>query len=174
MENAQNMNATGTQDNFVVKPLDSNERSRSRSDIMTRRLKNRERQRRYRARKRLEADTKKAYVMSQLATPQVEPEPNGNHNNYITRMPCKRNWKKDARRANACKNLEGTPTTTVVSDVALNIESQTVCLAPGIIADPPLERKIHCENSLSMPSSEIHKTKLGRRDWKAEARNKKN
>nr|GLL25853.1 uncharacterized protein LOC109158477 [Ipomoea trifida] len=47
-------------DGFLEKPLDNKEQSLSHDELMIRRLKNRERQRRYRARKRLQADMNKA------------------------------------------------------------------------------------------------------------------
>ncbi|CAK7356143.1 unnamed protein product [Dovyalis caffra] len=170
MENGQIMNSSAIQDSFMMKTLDGEETSKSHNDITTKRMKNRERQRRYRARKRLEADMKKASVTNQPRPPQVEVELYRHHNNYITPIPCKRNWKKDARRAHACKNLEETHNAAVISALPLNIESQTVCPAPGIMMGPPQERKIHSKNSVSLWSSETGKTKFGRRDWKAEAR----
>ncbi|KAJ9135051.1 hypothetical protein P3X46_032272 [Hevea brasiliensis] len=172
MENRRNVNAIGTQDSIIMKSLEKKERLRSRNDIMTRRLKNRERQRRYRARKRLEADMKKSSVTNHSTTPQGDLEINENHNNYITRVHCKRNWKKDARRAHACKNLPEVPSAAVVSGLTLSTESQTQSALEAAI-EPPLERKSHSENLLSLQSSET-KTNLGRRDWKAEARRKKN
>lgn len=171
MENRPNLNATGTQDSDIMKPLEQKERFRSRNDMMTRRLKNRERQRRYRARKRLEADMEKSSVTNQSSIPQGELEINGNHNNYITRVYCKRNWKKDARRAHTCKSLQEA-SAAVISGVTLNSESQTHSLVPEVAIQPLIERKSHSENSLSMPGET--KTSLGRRDWKAEARRKKN
>nr|GMC85115.1 uncharacterized protein LOC109158477 [Ipomoea batatas] len=52
--------STTTMDGFLEKPLDNKEQSLSHDELMIRRLKNRERQRRYRARKRLQADMNKA------------------------------------------------------------------------------------------------------------------
>ncbi|KAL5724370.1 hypothetical protein ACHQM5_007641 [Ranunculus cassubicifolius] len=70
--------------------------------VMARRLKNRERQRRYRARRRLEADMKKA-------TPQltVESQLNGCPEYQVH---CQRKWKDDARKAGATKEPQLTPT----------------------------------------------------------------
>ncbi|BBH02887.1 hypothetical protein Prudu_013595 [Prunus dulcis] len=95
----KDMNAAQTQDSFIMKPIDQRERTRSRNDVLTRRLKNRERQRRYRARKRLEADMKKPSIIKQSPPPQVEVQMNGFVSNYVPRVHCKRDWKKDARRA---------------------------------------------------------------------------
>ncbi|KDP34323.1 hypothetical protein JCGZ_12671 [Jatropha curcas] len=172
MENRRNMNIIGAQDSIIMKSFEQKQRSRSRNDINARRLKNRERQRRYRARKRLEADMKKSSLRNQPTTPEGEPQLNGNHENCITRVHCKRNWKKDARRAHACKNLEEVPNAAIISDLNSSSESLKHFLGPGVAVEPPIERNNHSENSLSLASD--MKAKLGKRDWKAEARKKKN
>ncbi|GAV58037.1 hypothetical protein CFOL_v3_01573, partial [Cephalotus follicularis] len=178
MEDGQNMDASGTQDNYMTKPLDQRDCTKSRSDIMLRRLKNRERQRRYRAKKRLEAEKKRSSVINQSTTPQVELQLNelqlnGNHNACITRIHCKRDWKKDARRAHARKYQDSTanfatPPPTLTNGI------QTVCVASGTMVDSPLERNILHEKSFSPVNCETQKPIIGRRDWKAEARNKNN
>ncbi|EEF42421.1 uncharacterized protein LOC8284598 [Ricinus communis] len=173
MENGKNMNAIRAQDNFIMMSFEQKERPRSRSDIMTCRLKNRERQRRYRARKRMEANMKKASVPNQSARSEEHLEHNGNINNYRIIVHCKRNWKKDARKAHACKSLEEVPSASMISALGLNSEIQTHCLTPLTVVESPLERNNHSENSLSFLSSEMT-SKIGRRDWKAEARRKKN
>ncbi|RQO84863.1 hypothetical protein POPTR_001G142300v4 [Populus trichocarpa] len=172
MENGKIINPSIIQDGFMTKTHDEEELSKSHNDT-TKRLKNRERQRRYRARKRREADTKKASVTNQPTPPRGEVELNGHHNNNITPNPCKRNWKKDARRAHACKNLEETHNAAVITALPFNIKSQTVCSAPGIMTGPSQERETHSKNSVSLWISETDKTKFGRRDWKAEARSNK-
>ncbi|XP_061336888.1 uncharacterized protein LOC133283969 [Gastrolobium bilobum] len=165
MENKQT--GSGTQDNSIMKSVDQRARSKGRSDILTRRLKNRERQRRYRARKRLEAETKKPFIVEETAAVQVELQPNGNHN-FMTRIYCKRDWKKDARRAHVSKHqemngsIDPSPTLTCVPEVT--------CLALGNKAETMLEREIQSGPS----NNEIPRIVLGRRDWKAEARRKKN
>lgn len=174
MENGKIIDSSIIKDGFMIKTLDEEELSKSHNDITTKRLKNCERQRRYRARKRLEADTKKASVTNQPTPPQVEVEPNGHHNNSVTPNPCKRNWKKDARRAHACNNLEETHNVAVTTALPFNIKSQTVCSAPGIMTGPSRERESHSKNSVSLWISETPETKFGRRDWKAEARRNKN
>lgn len=55
MDNAQNANTSGGNLSLITS-IDQNDQVRSHHDIMMRRLKNRERQRRYRARKRLAAE----------------------------------------------------------------------------------------------------------------------
>ena len=174
MENGKIIDSSIIKDGFMIKTLDEEELSKSHNDITTKRLKNCERQRRYRARKRLEADTKKASVTNQPTPQQVEVELNGHHNNSVTPNPCKRNWKKDARRAHACKNLEETHNAAVITALPFNIKSQTVCSAPGIMTGPSQERESHSKNSVSLWISETPETKYGRRDWKAEARRNKN
>lgn len=155
MENKQS--AAGGQDNSMMKSVDQRARStKGRSDIMTRRLKNRERQRRYRARKRLEAEAKNSLVAEEAAAVQVELlQPNGNHNNFVTRVYCNRDWKKDARRAHAAKHQE---------------MNGSIDCSP---TETMLEKEIQSGSS-SIVNNETPRIVLGRRDWKAEARRKKN
>ncbi|XVE57444.1 hypothetical protein DITRI_Ditri04bG0091200 [Diplodiscus trichospermus] len=75
---------------------------------MTRGLKNREWQRRYRAQKRLEADMQKSHVLSQQSKPQVESQLSGTLSNETIHFHFKWDWKKDARRAHTCKGQEDT------------------------------------------------------------------
>lgn len=168
MENSKNMNVTGTQESSVMKPLEQRQRTRGHLDIVTRRLKNRERQRRYRARKRLEAEIKKSYVTNESTLPQVELQQNGIHNPSMTRVHCKRDWKKDARRAHAIKVQQVIPNGTVNSS-----ESQTSNMPFGVKAEPLLEIECHSEITNGLVNSETHRTIVGRRDWKADARKKK-
>ncbi|EOY23997.1 hypothetical protein QUC31_008539 [Theobroma cacao] len=168
MEDGLNMNPSGTQASLVT-----NTNTKSYNDIMTRRLKNRERQRRYRARKRLEADMQKSHVLNQPTIPPVGLQLNGIRNNGTARVHCKRDWKKDARRAHICKGQEDALHTSVQSTLILTAESQTPCLPSGIRAEGSLERECHSENSHNVANCETRKLKLGRRDWKADARNKK-
>lgn len=161
MENMQD--AAGIQDNSIMKSVNQRVRSKGHSDIMTRRLKNRERQRRYRARKRLEAETRKPFVEEETI-PVLEPQVHENHSNFMTRIYCKRNWKKDARRAHVPKHQEmngsinPSPTLTSVAEVT--------CFA--------LENKTEIQSGSSTVNNETPTVVLGRRDWKAEARRKKN
>jgi len=166
MEN--NQRAGGTQDSSMMKSVDQRVRSKGRNDLMTRRLKNRERQRRYRARKRLEAETKKPFVIEETAAMKVEQPPNGNHNNNrITRIYCKRDWKKDARHAHLLKHQQmnrsiDPPTISKVSSLTIGNKSETVP-----------EKEIQSESS-GIVSTETPRVVLSRRNWKAEARRKKN
>lgn len=169
MENDQR--AGGTQDSSMMKSVDQRIRSKGRNDIMTRRLKNRERQRRYRARKRLEAETKKSFVVEETPAVKVEQPPNGNYNNNcMTRIYCKRDWKKDARRAHVLKHQQmnrssDPPTITSMPEIS--------CLAIGNKSETVPEKEIQSESS-SIVSTETPRVALSRRNWKAEARRKKN
>ncbi|GLT34730.1 hypothetical protein SLA2020_092290 [Shorea laevis] len=167
MEDAQNMNNMGVQGTSMIKSDPE-----SHNDLMTRRMKNRERQRRYRARKRLEAD-QKSHVLNQSTIQQVSSLENGILNSGMKRVHCKRDWKKDARRANMCRGQEDTPNGTVQPAITVTSESQVQCPPSAIRADVMLEREPHPENSHGQGICEITKTKLGGRDWKAEARQKK-
>ncbi|KAB2039223.1 hypothetical protein ES319_D03G199400v1 [Gossypium barbadense] len=155
MEDELNMNPSGAQGTLVT-----NSSTKSYNDIMTRRLKNRERQRRYRARKRLEADMQKSHVLNQPTIPNAELQLNGILNNVTKRVHCKRDWKKDARRAHIYKAQEGSIST---------VETQASCL-PSV---DPIGRECSSEDSPNLQNYETRKPKLGRRDWKADARNKK-
>ncbi|KAJ4847813.1 hypothetical protein Tsubulata_011763 [Turnera subulata] len=166
MDNGQNINGAGAYGGFGMKSLHPKEGTESHNDIATRRLKNRERQRRYRARKRLEADRKRAPPTNKSSLPQVQHEQTGNHYTTISLLPAKRNWKKDARRAHE------TLSTSISSVAAQNIASQMLCLASGSIPEPPMEWKLHAEDPLGLPTGEQCKMYLSRRDWKSEARNK--
>ncbi|KAB2088548.1 hypothetical protein ES319_A03G005400v1 [Gossypium barbadense] len=149
MEDELNMNPSGAQGTLVT-----NSSNKSYNDIMTRRLKNRERQRRYRARKRLEADMQKSHVLYQPTIPNAELQLNGILNNVT------RDWKKDARRAHIYKAQEGSIST---------VEIQASCL----LSVDPVGRECSSEDSPNLQNYETRKPKLGRRDWKADARKKK-
>lgn len=170
MENKQNVSAAGTQDHSKMKPIDQRAHGKGRSDIMTRRLKNRERQRRYRARKRLEADTKKSSIVRDTAS-QEEPQSNGSQYNFMTRVYCNRDWKKDARGAHALKRQQMTPNGSSDHYPKLTSEPEA-CLASGNKAEPMHEREI--QSGSPGVNSETPRIVLSRRDWKAEARKKKN
>ncbi|XWS62148.1 hypothetical protein CRYUN_Cryun07bG0186200 [Craigia yunnanensis] len=134
---------------------------------------NRERQRRYRARKRLEVDMQKSHVLNQPTIPQVELQLNGILSNGTTRVHCKRDWKKDARRAHICKGQEDTLNASVQSTFIITVESQTPCFPSGIKVEGSIEIECLSENSHNLGNCETRKPMLGRRDWKADARNKK-
>nr|XP_010919959.1 uncharacterized protein LOC105043928 [Elaeis guineensis] len=137
-------------------------------DIMTRRLKNRERQRRYRARKRLEADMKKSCLLGQHALVPSEAQSNrifvnvnpyqfvlplGVQTNGVTityeaRVYSGRKWKQDARGAHLFQDL---------------MEQPNVPSVPPHLGKPPLEAGSNLV---------CHANPAGKRHWKADARNK--
>lgn len=128
--------------------------------LLARRLKNRERQRRYRAKKRLEADLKKSYlvqlksmwsVQAELSGSAVSSEPSAPSadtqaqsiiptTSSITCVYSGRKWKKEARLARPSETSE----------------SQSAAVPPSRVDATP-----ECATSSSV-----------RRDWKADARNK--
>ncbi|RDY10296.1 hypothetical protein CR513_05207, partial [Mucuna pruriens] len=168
MEN--NQSAAATQDSSIMKSADQRARPKGRNDIMTRRLKNRERQRRYRARKRLEAETNKSFVVEETPAVQVELQPKGNHSNFMTRIYCKRDWKKDARRVHVSKHQEMNES---IDPSILTSMPVVTCLAIGNKPETVPEREIQSGSS-TIVGDETPRMVLGRRDWKAEARRKKN
>lgn len=170
MVNGQSMSTAQGQDNSTSQLVNQRD-TKTHNDIMIRRMKNRERQRRYRARKRLEADTKKSSISDQ-SPPPVEKQMNGVISNYTPRVHCKRNWKKDARRAHILEGPEVTPNGYVSPSVVSNRESQT-SLSSGTKAEAPFERESHPDVSTNLVGCETHKAKSGRRNWKADARKKK-
>ncbi|KAJ8774463.1 hypothetical protein K2173_016909 [Erythroxylum novogranatense] len=136
---------TESLDSLKMKTFEQQESSRSWNNIMMHRLKNRERQRRYRTRKRLETEMKMTCVPDQSPVVNVEVEMNGNDRNFVAQVHCKRNWKKDAR-ANACKDSD------------------------DVIAEAPQMKALHAENPPSLQNSGTYRPNIGRRNWKAEAR----
>lgn len=121
------------------------------TDVMYRRLKNRERQRRYRERKRQQVDGSNGHVSDQSSQMQIVLLPNnGIVEQAVTRVLCRRNWKKEARRVHAAIPEESIPSGTRDSEQTLKSELLS-----------------ECNDSQKMIS------KPGRRDWKKEARNKK-
>ncbi|GLT81253.1 hypothetical protein SLA2020_526470 [Shorea laevis] len=168
MEDGMHMNQMGIQGSLMIKTD-----AKSYDDVMNRRLKNRERQRKYRARKRLEADIQKSHVLNQSTVRQVSLQHNDIVNNCMKRVHCKRDWKKDARRAHICRGQEDTSNFSVQPAIMITAESQILCPSSGIKVDGMLERELHSDNSCSLGNFEVTNTKPGPRDWKADARKKK-
>ncbi|KAL9251014.1 Cytochrome c oxidase subunit 3-like protein [Drosera capensis] len=183
---------------------------KSLDDIMYQRMKNRERQRRYRERKRLQAGNFNRSLSKNAPTANPPAEPSHpspwpisgslgalattvggvmymhsfqggatllslgllkrTANQHIIRVHCTRDWKKDARRVHAIK--QEVPSVPLPSyGVASTGENH------GSYSTSASEQ---CANgggaSASMPGVDARgkdRTKTGRRDWKAEARNKK-
>ncbi|KAF7138337.1 hypothetical protein RHSIM_Rhsim07G0126900 [Rhododendron simsii] len=160
MENGQNMNTLGMEISFVMEPRDERDHAKSNNDIMARRLKNRERQRRYRERKRLEADMKKAPTINSSKPLLLEMHVNRIPNNFVTTVRRRRDWKKDARRAHAVKEQEVKLNNVVVAGFTSANESQLTLLPSRSEANQPIQSE--------------RRFTPGRRHWKADARNKNN
>ncbi|GMJ16072.1 hypothetical protein HRI_005276300 [Hibiscus trionum] len=169
MEDGLKMNPSGTQGTLVT---NTNTNTKSYNDMMTRRLKNRERQRRYRARKRLEADMQKSHVLSQPTIPKMDLQLNGTLNNGTARVYCKRDWKKDARRAHLFKGQE-THNAIIQSTLSTTVESQISFFPTEIREEGSTGKECQLESYGNLQNCETRKPKLGRRDWKADARKKK-
>ncbi|PSR89237.1 Formimidoylglutamase [Actinidia chinensis var. chinensis] len=128
MENAQHMILLGRENSLAMVPLDHDDHEKSINDIMNRRLKNRERQRRYRARKRLEADRKKLCSINNSDPLQIEMQIDGIPDKCVTRVHCRRNWKKDARKAHSLKEQEVILNGPLVSGLTSASENQATLL----------------------------------------------
>ncbi|XP_068636290.1 uncharacterized protein [Aristolochia californica] len=127
--------------------------SGSQHELMARRQKNRERQRRYRARKRLEADTKNAFLGSQQISSQTM-EGLGPVSVSNALVYCSRDWKKDARMAHqSCK-------------------PPSLLHEPAVEGEPPSTSEVHCATADASCIEVNEAIAPNRRDWKAEARNK--
>ncbi|KAJ9536932.1 hypothetical protein OSB04_029665 [Centaurea solstitialis] len=129
-------------------PFDEND-----PEVIARRIKNRERQRRYRARKRQEADLKRACMINQSIQMQVdETQVKDPPLEVVTRVYSQRNWKKDARRAHILKQ-----------------QQNDGCSSTSAIAD----LQISGNQSNAIVEAREHSSKPSGRNWKAEARNKR-
>ncbi|XP_059307087.1 uncharacterized protein LOC132058772 [Lycium ferocissimum] len=215
----------------VKKPQDNGQKTSTDADILAKRLKNRERQRRYRERKRLKADTMKVSETNQLAllpvdvpviaAPQdsklpmnaapldssvpvnvapldssvlvniapldssmsvnvaprayampvdvasgecVKPVRGGPRDSVTTRVYSGRKWKRDARKAHAVRQKEVSTNSTVLPDLASTGGVERSDVALSNVISSPVTALINNGTPKSIPS---------RRNWKAEARNKK-
>lgn len=184
MDNVKNGN-TSMPNGSLIKPVDEKQ-TRNHDDLLTRRLKNRERQRRYRARKRHETDLKKALISNQ-STPvqfhqvstenqsaplQVKVSQSVTSPDIVTRVHCQRDWKRDARRVQINTEQEvrsnrpnnfGTPT--LDGSLVPTLQSGLTVVSEmknGIQSSDPVPEDNTAQRSV--PS---------RRHWKAEARSKK-
>ncbi|KAL3499895.1 hypothetical protein ACH5RR_038988 [Cinchona calisaya] len=102
MDNGQHANISGG-DLSLITSLDQNEPVRSHHEIMMRRLKNRERQRRYRARKRLAAERQMTYTPQPLQY--VEADTQKGH----TSLPLPKEIKRRKRRKKVSAIHQFTP-----------------------------------------------------------------
>lgn len=160
---------------------DEKEASRSPDDILVRRLKNRERQRRYRARKRQEADLRKASGVDQsslhfqqkhtgfLSVPlEVEISVSGTPPDYLTRIHCQRDWKKDARSAHMHKKQQ---TCSLENGGTVISAENSATFVDGGHQDSLLSNQ---SNTTVQDNTETRALQSSRRHWKEEARNKRN
>lgn len=200
----------------VKKPQVNGPKTLISDDILAKRLKNRERQRRYRERKRLKADNMKVLGTNQLvslpvgvpmivsprdstllvnvapldSSVPVEVAPldssmpvnvaprayvmpvDVSSRESVTRVYSGRNWKRDARKAHVARQNEVSTNNMVSSDLASTGGGQATLL-------PHVEQSdVAMSNVISSPvtASENNRTPKSipsRRNWKAEARNKK-
>ncbi|PWA65507.1 hypothetical protein CTI12_AA335240 [Artemisia annua] len=139
MENGHNVIDMSNMNNLQMIPFDEND-----PEVIARRIKNRERQRRYRARKRQQADMDRGYMITQPVQLQVseiqinETQMNDTPVDFVSRVYSQRNWKRDARRAHL------------------------------------LKQQIASENQSNVPEETgEHSSTPGGRNWKAEARSKR-
>lgn len=143
--------------------------SKSHYDIMARRLKNRERQRRYRSRKRLEADVKSADLGNQSTS--LQSHKSGVVGKPKSRVRHHRDWKKDARQAHILKEPIVASIETPASALSLASEPAAHDMHDQVKA-PFLEGAVHLERPVSASGYEANDSTHGRRHWKAAARNK--
>ncbi|XP_021768188.1 uncharacterized protein LOC110732542 [Chenopodium quinoa] len=152
---------------------DVNNSSKTLNDVMNRRLKNRERQRRYRERKRLQGNARNGHVTDQSSQMQIVSLPdanghdrNGNVEQVVTRVHCRRDWKKDARRVHVA-----------IPEAIFNglLPNGQSLATENNMPHAPLGMRESEQALKSEDSSEsyLNRSRPGRRDWKAEARNKK-
>lgn len=211
----------------VKKPQDNGQKTLISDAILAKRLKNRERQRRYRERKRLKADAMKVVATNQLVSlpmevpvivapqdstlpvnvapldssvpvkvapvdssvpvnvaPQayVMPVDVGSgecvmpvryaSREPVTRVYSGRNWKRDARKAHAVRQNEVSINGAVSPNVAATGESKATLLPHVEQSDGVLSNVISSPVTAS-ENNGTPKSIPSRRNWKAEARNKK-
>ncbi|KZV54608.1 hypothetical protein F511_28979 [Dorcoceras hygrometricum] len=167
MQNGQYTDTLGMDKSLVL--YVGEKESADDDDDLARRLKNRERQRRYRERKRHEANLKKASIVDQaipvcnmqmsteLESIPVQVDVLVNLNSPA-RVHCRRDWKKDARTACIQKKQE---TGALVPD---NSETTILYGTPAPMSQSDFGAK---ESNIS------HSSISSKRNWKVEARNKK-
>lgn len=205
MESGQSSNVSIHQ--HLMTPINEANQVRSHNDIMIRRLKNRERQRRYRARKRLEAESKRdqtsqllefhgadlrdthtpvylpqdSHVVSQRneagSSTQsgliaIEMPINDTPQNFPSRVHCRRDWKKDARRVHLHKDQAVRSKDNFALEQTAAGEKQMPPFSTQINADPPMVTEVQQRAPLQ-DNDGTRRAVPSRRHWKAEARNKK-
>uniref|UniRef100_A0A7N0UW54 BZIP domain-containing protein n=1 Tax=Kalanchoe fedtschenkoi TaxID=63787 RepID=A0A7N0UW54_KALFE len=151
-------------------------------DVLNRRLKNRERQRRYRARKRLEAVSTNADATIQQPEPfiisqevkgaEVQKQVARAPVNDMSRIYCKRDWKKDARVAHLTRRPASVSTGSTNSPAGPSHESEAPHLLLQLRGETSFGSESHVKNPPIVDKSETKTSAPIRRDWKAAARSK--
>lgn len=175
MESGQPTNVSVHQQDLMT-PINEANQVRSNNDIMTRRLKNRERQRRYRARKRLEAERNRDQTSQLVEFHGADLRNAGNNTqsglvaidvpiintpqNFASRVHCRRDWKKDARRVHLDKQQTAAG------------EKEMPPFTTQVNADPLIVTEAQQKAPLQ-DNDGTRRVVHSRRHWKAEARNKK-
>ncbi|KAI3874065.1 hypothetical protein MKX03_034332 [Papaver bracteatum] len=169
METVHGINILKAQDNSSMTHPYQREVRRSHEDILARRAKNRERQRRYRARKRLETDMKKVFSTKQpnLLSLQIP-----NQSGSINRVLCHRDWKEEARQIHVSEE----PKISQAEPPLASLNSPD----HENLSTLPSENKEHLEEKKELkPEHQADGSAMGankathnRRDWKMAARNK--
>ncbi|KAL3329800.1 hypothetical protein AABB24_033921 [Solanum stoloniferum] len=200
----------------VKKPQDNGPKTLISDDILAKRLKNRERQRRYRERKRLKADNMKVLGTNQLVSlpvgvpvivsPQdstlpvnvvpldssvpvnVDPLASSvpvnvaprayvmpvdvSSRESVTRVYSGRNWKRDARKAHVARQNEVSTNNMVSPDLA-SIGGGQATLLPHVEQSDVAMSNVISSPVTASENNGTPKSIPSRRNWKAEARNKK-
>ncbi|KAI3905097.1 hypothetical protein MKX01_017343 [Papaver californicum] len=169
METGHCINILKAPDNSSVKLPYQREVRRSHEDILARRAKNRERQRRYRARKRLETDMKKVFSTNQPNSLSLQIP---NRSGFINRVLFHRDWKEEARQVHVSEEPE-------ISQAEPPLASLN-SLGHENLSTLPSENKKQLEEKKELkPEQQLNGNVRGanqathnRRDWKMAARNK--
>lgn len=177
MQNGQYTDTFGMDKSIV---LYVGEKESADDDDLARRLKNRERQRRYRERKRHEANLKKASTVDQATPLHIMQTPTELQSipvqvdvlvnlNSPARIHCRRDWKKDARSAYVQKKQEAG---SLVPD---NSETTTLDGTPAPISQSDFSAKHNVSQSdfSAKDNNRSHSSISSKRNWKVEARSKK-
>ncbi|KAI3918544.1 hypothetical protein MKX01_041864 [Papaver californicum] len=167
LETVHCINILKAQDNSLVKLPYQREVRRSHEDILARRAKNRERQRRYRARKRLETIMKRIFSTNQ---PNILSLQIPNWSGFINRVLCQRVWKEEAR------HVSEEPEISQAEPPLASLNSQS----HENLSTLPSENKEQLEEKKELkPSHRLNGNVTGanqathnQRDWKMAARNK--
>ncbi|KAL9231197.1 hypothetical protein vseg_006454 [Gypsophila vaccaria] len=141
---------------------DPNEVGISLTEAINRRLKSRERQRRYRDKKRRRTESSNVNMSNQSSQTQIIVLPTDVPVvQTVTRVYCKRDWKKEARRVHALNQEAVSNGIASTGQLPFHTTEKDQTLKSGV-------------PSAYVGTTENVRRKLCRRDWKAEARSKTN